>query len=249
MIRFDGKTVLVTGGTSGIGLATARLARELGAQVAIAGRRADHGREAAAQVGPDGLFVSADVAQEGDVQRMMAAVVERFGRLNVLVNSAGIIRRMAVHDEDAAQWDILMAINLRGAFLCCKHALPHLSATKGSIVNVASNLAFRALEGRTPAYNASKAGLVALTKAVASRYGPEGVRANAVCPGFLPTDLNRDVWERWSAEERAKIHEQYPLRRLGTPDEIAQAILFLASDAAGWITGASLIVDGGRSAV
>ncbi len=249
MIRFDGKTVLITGGTSGIGLATARLARGLGAQVAIAGRRADHGREAAAQLGSDVLFVPTDVAQEGDVQRMMAAVVERFGRLNVLVNSAGVIRRMPVHEEDAAQWDGVMGVNLRGAFLCCKHALPHLSATKGSIVNVASNLAFHALEGRSPAYNASKAGLVALTQAIAVRYGPEGVRANAVCPGFLPTDLNRDVWARWSAEERTKIHEQYPLRRLGTPGEVAQAVLFLASDAAGWISGASLIIDGGRSAV
>lgn len=247
MIQFDGKVLLITGGTSGIGLATARLARGLGARVAITGRRADRGREAASALGPDVWFEPADVSREDDVRRLVAAVVDRFGRLDALVNNAGVIRRVPIHQEDAAGWDELMAINLRGVFLCCKHALPHLATARGAIVNVASHLAFRALAGGTPAYNASKAGVVALTQALAVRYGPEGVRANAVCPGFIPTDLNREVWDGWTPEHLARAAEAYPLRRLGAPEDAARAILFLASDAAAWISGAALIVDGGRS--
>jgi NAD(P)-dependent dehydrogenase (short-subunit alcohol dehydrogenase family) len=248
MIQFDGKAVLITGGTSGIGLATARLAQELGARVAISGRRADRGLAAAAQLGSDVLFVAADVSKEADVQRMIAAVIERFDRLDALVCNAGVIHRASVHEEEIARWDDLMGINLRGVFLTCKHALPHLMASKGSIVTVASNLVYRAQQGRTPAYNASKAGVVALTQAIAVRYGPDGVRANAVCPGLVPTELNRNVWETWTPEQRAEIEATYPLRRIGTADDVARAILFLASDAAGWISGSTLIIDGGRSA-
>lgn len=249
MIGFDGKAMLVTGGTAGIGLATARLARDLGARVAVAGRDPERGRRAAAALGDDALFVEADVAREEDVRRMVAAVLERFGRLDVLVNNAGALHRRPVHEEDAEGWDRLLAVNLRGTFLCCKHALPTLLAARGAIVNVASALAFQAAAGRTPAYNASKAGVVALTQALAVRYGPEGVRANAVCPAFIPTDLNRDSWEAWTPEQRAQMVETFPLRRLGTAEDAARAILFLASDAAAWISGVALLVDGGRSAV
>lgn len=248
MIRFDERTMLITGGASGIGLATARLAYSLGARVAIAGRRADRGREAAGSVGPDALFVPADVNREDDVRRMIAAVTERFGRLDLLINNAGTIHRVPVREEVAAGWDRALGVNLRGAFLCCKYALPALIATKGCIVNVASILALRANYGQTPAYDAAKAGVVALTRSIAVRYGPEGVRANAVCPDFVSTDLNRDVWEAWPPEERAKRIENYPLRRLGEPEDVARAILFLASDAAAWISGIALVIDGGRSA-
>jgi NAD(P)-dependent dehydrogenase (short-subunit alcohol dehydrogenase family) len=248
MIRFDGKVVLVTGGTAGLGLATARLVRTLGAQVAIAGRDAARGAAAAAALGPDVLFVAADVARDDDVRRLMEEVRARFRRLDVLVNSAGILRRLAVDEEDAAGWDEVMAVNLRGTFLCCKHALPLLRAQGGAIVNIASVLAFRAQQGRSPGYDASKAGVVALTRALAVRYGPAGVRANAVCPGFVETELNRDVWGTWTPAQRQAFVELYPLRRLGTPEDVAAAVVFLASDAAAWITGATLVVDGGRSA-
>lgn len=249
MIRFDGKVMLVTGGASGFGTVTARLARDLGAQVAIAGRRVDRGREAAASLGADALFVPADVSREDDVVRMLAAVMERFGRLDVLVNNAGIIRRVPLAQEDVAGWDELMAINLRGVFLCCKHALPMLTATRGAIVNISSVLAFAPRPGgRSTAYDASKAGVVALTRSVAVAHGAAGVRCNAVCPGFVMTEMTQDLWERWSPQDRDAFLQVYPLRRLGTPEDMANAIIFLASDAASWITGQTLIVDGGQLA-
>lgn len=249
MIRFDGKVVLVTGGTTGIGLATAQMALALGARVAISGRRAEVGRRAVARLGGAAQFIAADVSNEADVEQMLAAVGQHFGRLDVLVNNAGILRRRPILEETVDGWEQIMAINLRGVFLCCRRALPALIASKGAIVNVSSVLAFRTPAGRSPAYDASKAGVVALTRAIAARHGPDGVRANAVCPGFVPTELNQDVWSAWSEHQRAEQLAQFPLRRLGTPEDIASAILFLASDAASWISGVALLVDGGRAAV
>jgi meso-butanediol dehydrogenase/(S,S)-butanediol dehydrogenase/diacetyl reductase len=248
MIRLDGEAVLITGGTAGFGLATARLATALGARVAVAGRGGDRGRTAAGEVGGECLFVRADVADDGDARRLVAAAVERFGRLDVLVNNAGIIRRLPVADEAAAGWDEILAVNLRSAFLCSKHALPHLVATRGNVANVSSVVALRTPGGMSPAYDASKAGMLALTRALAVRYGPDGVRANAVCPGFVCTDLNRDVWEAWTEEQRRGAEARPPLRRLGTAADVAHAIVFLASDAASWITGVALPVDGGVTA-
>jgi meso-butanediol dehydrogenase/(S,S)-butanediol dehydrogenase/diacetyl reductase len=247
MIRFDGKVVLVTGGTAGFGLSIARLAQRLGARVAVSGRRQDRGREAQAQLGGDSLYVPGDVAAEADVERMVAAVVDRFGRLDVLVNNAGMVRRFPAIEETTAGWDAVMDVNLRGVFTCCRHALPHLIAARGAVVNISSVLATRSQKGRSPAYDASKAGVEAFTRALACQYGPHGVRANAVAPGFVETELTEDVWGGWTAVERTAFIEQYPLRRLGTSEDVAHAVLFLASEAAGWITGVSLIVDGGRS--
>ena len=247
MIRFDGKVVLVTGGTAGFGLSTARIAHDLGARVAVVGRRSDRGREVEAQLGEDSIYVSADVSIEDDVERMVETVVDRFGRLDVLVNNAGMIRRFPAGEETSAGWDAVMDLNLRGVFTCCRYALPHLVASRGAIVNISSVLSTRSQKGRSPAYDASKAGVEAFTRAVACQYGPHGVRANAGAPGFVETELTGDVWAAWTASDRAAFLELYPLRRFGTSDDIARAVLFLASEQAGWITGVCLVVDGGRS--
>jgi 2-deoxy-D-gluconate 3-dehydrogenase len=249
MIRFENKVMLVTGGTAGMGLATAKLARSLGAHVVIAGRRHDVGRRAAEAVGGDTLFVQADISDEADVERLFAQVESRHGRLDVLVNSAGVMRRAPVVEETLDGWGEMMANNLTAVFLCCKRALPALIASKGAIVNVSSVLAIRTPGGKTPGYDAAKAGVMALTRAIAAYYGPNGVRANAVLPGFVPTELNQDVWGNWTDQQRDDYIKIFPLRRLGTAEDMAQCVLFLASDAASWISGVGILVDGGRAAL
>lgn len=189
-----------------------------------------------------------DVRDEAAVRRMIADTVERLGGLDILVNNAGVITRAPLHEMDLEAWEETLMPNLTGVYLTSRHALPPLQQSRGAIVNVASYLAFRAGSARTAAYNAAKAGVVALTRTMAVGYGPDGVRVNAVCPAFIPTELNRSVWEAFDEGQWQRIAETYPLRRVGTPEDVAYAILFLASKEAGWITGTCLLVDGGLTA-
>ena len=251
MFRLDGQRALVTGGTSGIGEATARVFLQAGARVVIAARGQTRGPEALDGLRPHGEvhFLRADVRDEGAVRRLMADSVETLGGLDILVNNAGIISRTPVHELDAGEWDRTLAANLTSVYLCSRYALPHLRESRGAIVNVASYLAFQAgSSGVTPAYNAAKAGVVALTRTMAVAYGPDGVRVNAVCPAFIPTELNRPLWEAYTEEQWRQTTQAYPLRRVGTPEDVAYAVLFLASKEAGWISGISLLVDGGLTA-
>jgi NAD(P)-dependent dehydrogenase (short-subunit alcohol dehydrogenase family) len=173
------------------------------------------------------------------------------GRLDVLVTSAGVINRIHLTELEQVDWDAILDTNLRGVYLVCKHALPHMIAQgRGAVVNVASYLGAFGARDTTPAYNASKAGVVALTRSLALQVGPQGIRVNAVCPGFVVTALNENII-RDAPDPIAKEREmarRYPLGRLGRPRDVAAAILFLASDEAEWITGASLLVDGGLTA-
>lgn len=250
MFRLDGQRALVTGGTSGIGEATARVLLQAGARVVVGARGRTRGPEAveALRAHGDVHFVRADVGDEALVQQLIAQTVETLGGLDILINSAGAINRTPVHDLDLETWQQTLAPNLTGVYLCSRHALPHLRESRGAIVNVASYLAFRAGTAVTAAYNVAKAGVVALTRTMAVAYGPDGVRVNAVCPGFIPTELNRSVWQAFSEEQWRRIAEHYPLRRVGTPEDVAYAILFLASKEASWITGTCLLVDGGLTA-
>jgi 3-oxoacyl-[acyl-carrier protein] reductase len=171
--------------------------------------------------------------------------------LDVLVNSAGVINRILLTELEQPDWDVVIDTNLRGVYLVCKHALPPMIARgRGAVVNVASYLGAFGARHTSPAYNASKAGVVALTRSLALQVGPQGVRVNAVCPAFTITPLNEHII-RCAPDPKAKEQEMakpYPLGRLGRPRDVAAAILFLASDEAGWITGASLLVDGGLTA-
>ena len=251
MTRYEGKVAIVTGGASGIGLeVAAQLARE-GATVALADVNPALGAAAAGLLadGADVIAVRCDVADEKDVQSLVDTVVARWGRLDVVVNSAGIASKGLVHQLETATWDRVLAVNLTGSFLVSRAAAQVMisQGVAGSIVNIASVDA-HAAERNELAYNVSKAGVLALTRTFAVELGSVGIRVNSVSPGYVLTPMtlagaaqDPDV----EALLRGESFERVPLRRGLRPGEISEAVCFLASDAATGVTGQDLIVDGG----
>jgi NAD(P)-dependent dehydrogenase (short-subunit alcohol dehydrogenase family) len=247
MTRFEDRVALVTGGGTGIGRAIAvRLASE-GARVVVTGRRTGPLEETVEAIRENGSgaaeITAGDVSSPEDAERMVAGTVSRFGSLSVLVNNAGVIRRdRPAGKTTPEEWTEQLDINLTGAFLVSRAALPHLRATGGAIVNVASVLGSVAVPG-TAAYQASKAGLLGLTRSMAIDAAPE-VRVNAVSPGLVHTPLSYQDRPDFD-EHLAEFAEAHPLKRVGRPGDIAAAVAFLASREASWITGTNLTVDGG----
>jgi NAD(P)-dependent dehydrogenase (short-subunit alcohol dehydrogenase family) len=239
MGRLDGKVALITGAASGLGLATVERFTAEGAKVIGIDARVPE-----SEVGVDVLTV--DVRDEAAVAAAVDEVVARHGRLDVVANYAGVAGGGPVHMVDADDWDRVLAVNLTGTFLVCKHALrPMLEQRSGSIINVASVEGLQGTEGGS-SYNASKAGVVMLTKNMAIDYGRAGIRVNAICPGFIDTPMFRAVMgSDHMTQFRDEYRDDHMLGRFGKPEEIAAAALFLASDDASFVTGHALAVDGG----
>jgi len=249
MDRLRGKAAVITGGASGIGRATAELFASEGARVVIFDRNARSGEEATAtirKVGGEAVFVPGDVARATDAERAVATARERYGQVDILVNNAGISVGNSALDIDEPTWDLNFAVVLKGAYHFVRAALPLMRARhQGAIVNVASVNGMLALG--EDAYSAAKAGLINFTQNLAVRYGAEGIRVNAIAPGTVRTPIWQQQIER-TPDVFDRLTPWYPLGRVGEPEDIARAALFLASDEASWITGVVLPVDGGLTA-
>jgi NAD(P)-dependent dehydrogenase (short-subunit alcohol dehydrogenase family) len=245
-MRLQGRVGIVTGGGSGNGRGIALRLAEEGARIVIADIKPTGGEETVAliqQLSGEGLFVSADVTSASDVQSMVQTTRDSFGRLDFLVNNAGISPVGSVTEIDEADWDLCLNLDLKSVFLCCKYAIPLIIESGcGSIVNIAGTLGLRATQ-RKAAYCAAKAGVVNLTRQMAVDYGTSRIRINCICPGFVDTPLTAGV----SQEERRRLLGHLPIARPGQVKDIGDAALYLTSDESAYVTGAVLVVDGGQT--
>jgi NAD(P)-dependent dehydrogenase (short-subunit alcohol dehydrogenase family) len=246
----SGKVALITGAASGIGRATARLFAREGAAVAIADINLQAGKAVAEEIiqtGGHSFVEQADVTQSADCQRVVERTMRQFGAIHVLFNNAGIIRRATVLELSEQDWDQVMAVNVKSIFLMSRQVIPIMAkAGGGSVINTASGWG---LAGgvRAAAYCASKGAVVLLTKAMAIDHGPQNVRVNCICPGDTDTGMLRHEAQQLGEREDSFLAEsaRRPLGRVGKPEEIAQAALYLATDASSFVTGTALVVDGG----
>ncbi len=245
----SGRVAIVTGGGQGIGKGIAGYFLRRGVKVVIADIDVEAGKEAEAALKASGdvRFVETDVADEAMVQKAVARTVSEFGRVDVLVNNAGIATAISGPPEhlDLATWNRVLAVNLTGAFLCARCAAPHLRGHKGSIVNIASTRALMS-EPHTEAYSASKGGIIALTHALAMSLAPD-IRVNCISPGWIEVSEWKKRIRAHKAELTRADEEQQPVGRVGTPDDIAALAFFLCSPEASYITGANYVVDGGMT--
>jgi NAD(P)-dependent dehydrogenase (short-subunit alcohol dehydrogenase family) len=249
--QIEGKVSIITGAGSGIGRATAVLFADEGAKVCVADLSEEGGRKTCDMIAEKfgsgrSIFVKVDVSDENDIKNMIKNAVEEFGKLDVIFNNAGIYEWNSVEEIPTDVWDRIIAVNLRGAFLGTKYAVPHLKKTRGVIVNTSSSLGVAgALE--SAAYSASKHGIIGLTKSSALDLAQYKIRVNCICPGSIDTSMQaREFGRMENPEKGRKAYDKiYPMGRIGKPDEVARLVLFLASDNSSFITGTANLIDGG----
>jgi cyclopentanol dehydrogenase len=251
MGKLDGKVALISGGSRGQGAAEAHTFTREGAKVVFGDVRDDEGKKVEVAIradGGDAVYVHLDVANEADWRNAVQLTLDRFGKLDILINNAGIvIPRVPIPDRTVEEWDRVMAVNARGVFLGTKHAIPAMRrAGGGSIVNISSVAGIGQSLHQEPAYAASKGAVRIFTKVTASQHARDGIRCNSVHPGPIDTEMIRSAMADPKALERRL--ERVPMRRMGTVDEVVTAVLYLASDESSYVTGAEFVVDGGALA-
>ena len=243
-MKLAGKVAIVTGGSRGIGKSTAMLLAQHGANVVITSKDKTSLDNTAREI-KNTIAISGDIRKNADVENVVTNTLEIFGKIDILVNNAGIFPKIKpLHEISEEEWNDIIDINLTGQFRFTKAAIPHLMKTNGCIVNVSSDAGLKSFENfEADAYTASKAALIMLTKAWAIEYAKYKIRVNCVCPGIVETDMTKPYLE--NEIDRAMAIAEHPIGRIGTPEDVAKAILYLVSDDSSWITGAILPVDGG----
>jgi len=252
--KLQNKVAIVTGAAMGIGRGIASVLGREGARLVLADVNVPEGQKTCNDLqkqGYEALFVECDVAKEGPVKALVAAAVERYGAIHILANNAGIGFYKTVLETTSEEWDFCLGINLKGAFLCSKYAIPHMQAAGGgSIVNIASVHSYQN-SSREAAYAASKGGLLALTRQMAIDFGKDKIRVNAICPGWIYTPNVQRIFDRYPdpAKFRQEVEQRQILGRIGTPEDVGEAAAFLASDESSYMTGSSIMVDNGMTAL
>lgn len=244
-MKFKNKAVVITGSSRGIGRATAIAFGQEGANVVVNYvKNKKAGEDTVTEIkklGRDAIAIQADVANESDVKRMIEEAVKHFGSIDTLVNNAGIVFDIPILEKTVEQWERTLHVNLIGTFLCIKYAVPHMKGRVGaSILNISSTNGIDSLSPESADYDTSKAGVISLTKNFSQSLAPH-IRVNSIAPGWIDTEINKDLPKDFVKSETEKI----ALKRWGQPEEIAKAILFLCSEDASFITGSTLVVDGG----
>ena len=245
-MRLKDKTAIITGGGTGIGLATARAFCQEGAKIILFGRRKEKLEKAVEKLGDSAIFVQGDMTNNNDLDKLINKTLHNFKKIDVLVNNAGLFNGSPLHEISDSQWDEIMDINIRSVFQLTRRVLPVMLSQKyGSIIHISSILGLIAVP-QVAAYNVSKGALNQFSRSIAVEYGSSGIRSNSICPGLIATDMTADLMK--DADLMKEWSKEYPIGRFGKPEDVANACLYLASDESSFVTGITLPVDGGFTA-